>query len=77
MFHAMQGVENNPRSEPNHVHPDKRHAATKAGDLISQATGLRTTGLGGVFQFCDRLHVAFSNVFDSARLVIAGSKGTG
>jgi hypothetical protein len=77
MFQAVQGIENYPGSEPDHVHPDKDHTATKAGDLISQATGLRTTGLGGVFQSRDRFHVAFSNVIDRARLVIAGIKWTG
>jgi hypothetical protein len=75
MFEMVQRIEDDPPSEPKYVHPNKGHAATQVGHFICQAIRVRTIGLGDFFQFRDRLHIAFSNVFDCAQLVMVGMKG--
>jgi len=77
VFQTRQEVEYDATPKPDHMHPDKGHAATKAGHLVRQTVGVGTIGLRGFLEFRDRLHVTFGNVFDCARLVIVRIKGTG
>ena len=75
MFETVQRIEDDPPPRTKIRAPRQRSCCHKSGHFICQAIRLRTIGLGGFFQCRDRPHIAFSNVFDCAQLVMVGMKG--